>query len=753
MVNNTEAGTEVLPKEGATEKKRNGRINKILLCLLIIFIILSVIMSATIGILFFKSTPDVCLSSGCIRTASVILSSMNASANPCEDFYAYACGNWMKNNPIPDDAPSVSNFENLGHDLELALKELLEERVIEGLDGEAVKKAKVFYNLCLNSSQIMSTWRNVFNEVIDGFGGWPALTPEVDVSGIKIEHLYGKMVSQFKADSLFKASVQPDDKNSEKHIILLDQPALNLFARDFYIMDEAEDERQAYMTLITDVLLLLDANNDAVNQSAREILAFETQLANVSDTSYNENVTATEEQRHDIADMYNKITLGEMKRKLPNFDWILFFDTLFEKIPDKNGKKITFDDSTQIVIYGIDFVYKLNDLLPKFDKRTIVNYLNWCWFYKAMVRDLPDPFAFTIFKFYQTLNLMQVPKLRWHGCISRINMLLPMATSSVYIRNHFDHEAKKQVEEMISLIMESFVELLESEDWLSEETKDFAKIKVRSMSQKIGYPDYLNDTKAVDKEYEHYKVFHGDYYRTKFQFYEMYQHDALERIKLPVDRERWVAGAALVNAFYSPNTNEIIFPAGILQPVFYDKHFPSSMNFGGIGVVIGHEITHGFDDRGRLYDSVGNIRQWWDNTTIKRFEEKAQCIEEQYSNYVLDQISMRINGRSTKGENIADNGGLKQAYRAYKRYESKHTPPQRLPGVNLTHDQLFFLNYAQIWCGAMNDKEAIRKLRTSEHSPGPIRVKGPLSNSYDFAKAFNCPPGSLMNPVEKCRVW
>uniref|UniRef100_A0A0M3IQZ3 Peptidase_M13 domain-containing protein n=1 Tax=Ascaris lumbricoides TaxID=6252 RepID=A0A0M3IQZ3_ASCLU len=471
--------------------------------------------------------------------------------------------------------------------------------------------------------------------------------------------------------------------------------------------------------------------------------------------------------------------------------------------------------------------------------------------------------------FDNVIAVMQVPKMRWHGCVTRINSLMPMATSSIYVRQNFDHEAKRQVEEMIDLIMEAFVNILDTEDWLTPYTKSFAKEKVDTMSKKIGYPDYLNDSASVDKEYQYYKVFEGDYYRTKFQFYEMYQKDILERISMKVDRERWVAGAALVNAFYSPNTNEItelactslrysmllfvfvlmsvhgatyfrwvagaalvnafyspntneiIFPAGILQPVFYDKHFPHSMNFGGIGVVIGHEITHGFDDRGRLYDNLGNIRQWWDNATIEKFESKAQCIEDQYSAYILDQISMRINGRSTKGENIADNGGLKQAYRAYKKYDKTHPTHPRLPGVNLTHDQLFFLNYAQIWCGTMNDKEAVRKLRTSEHSPGPIRskifsspliefaalnchvhflaatfsqetavkilevgerlytrldlqqsitppifpdylnvlekvarrVKGPLSNSEDFAAAFNCPSGSPMNPEHKCRVW
>ncbi|VDM93643.1 unnamed protein product [Onchocerca ochengi] len=249
---------------------------------------------------------------------------------------------------------------------------------------------------------------------------------------------------------------------------------------------------------------------------------------------------------------------------------------------------------------------------------------------------------------------------------------------------------------MIELIMAAFVDMLESEDWLTERAKGFAKEKIDAMNKKIGYPNYLDNSKLVDNEYKNYIVHDGNYYKTKFQFYHMYQKDTLERITKKVDRERWVAGAALVNAFYSPNTNEIIFPAGILQPVFYHKHFPHSMNFGGIGVVIGHEITHGFDDRGRLYDKYGNIRQWWDNATIEKFEIKTKCIEDQYSGFVLEQIGMKVNGRSTKGENIADNGGLKQAYRAYKEYVHKYPQYSLLPGVNLTHDQLFFLNYAQV---------------------------------------------------------
>ncbi|CAK5079861.1 unnamed protein product [Meloidogyne enterolobii] len=610
------------------KKSRRRNYKRLLLgisFLIILFFLIALIVALIV--LLYKEKSAVCLTPICVHTAAIILNSMNATVDPCDDFFEYACGNWIKQHPIPDDAPSVSNFENLGQDLELALKDLLEDGPdtlinMEETNEEAVKKAKYFYQMCLNESEIMTSWRNVFDQVLHTFGGWPSLESSSQPNiRIRIERLYGIMVSKFRADSLFKATVQPDDKNSDKHILLIDQPALNLFARDFYMLTETEVERLAYRTLIRDVLVLLGADHRIAERDSLEVLQFETELA---------NITVSEDQRHDVSELYTKYTIGEIKERYPNFDWLLFFNTIFENINEQKGKNpIQFEHDEPIVIYGAEFVARLDKLLPTFEPRVVQNYLTWCWFFKAMLRDLPDPFALTMFKFYRTLNLMMVQKLRWHGCVTRVNSLMPMATSSIYVKHHFDNEAKAQVEEMIALIMEAFVELLDEEEWLTGETKAYAKQKIKTMHQKIGYPDYLENNTAVNKEYERYIVYESDYYKTKFQFYEMYQKDILEKIRMPVDRNRWVAGAALVNAFYSPNTNEIIFPAGILQPVFYSKHFPRSMNFGGIGVVIGHEITHGFDDRGRLYDQFGNIRQWWDNATIVKFEEKAKCIEDQ----------------------------------------------------------------------------------------------------------------------------
>uniref|UniRef100_A0A8L8KAX5 Peptidase_M13_N domain-containing protein n=1 Tax=Heligmosomoides polygyrus TaxID=6339 RepID=A0A8L8KAX5_HELPZ len=234
---------------------------------------------------------------------------------------------------------------------------------------------------------------------------------------------------------------------------------LNLFARDFYVLAENE-ERLAYLQLIRDVLVLLHAPVESATHDAKEIIEFETALANVSEVKVLENVVAfskraleelsseitmADEQRHDIAEMYTKMTLGQMKEQLPNFDWQLFFNQVFRHITDENGTQVSFDEKAEVVVYGIEFLTRLDKLLPQFEKKRVVNYLEWCWFFKTMLRDLPDPFALTIFKFYKTLNLMNVQKVRWHGCVTRINSLMPMATSSIYVKHHFDHEAKKQV--------------------------------------------------------------------------------------------------------------------------------------------------------------------------------------------------------------------------------------------------------------------------------------------------------------------
>lgn len=306
---------------------------------------------------------------------------------------------------------------------------------------------------------------------------------------------------------------------------------------------------------------------------------------------------------------------------------------------------------------------------------------------------------------------------------------------------------------MIKSLREAFNELLDENHWMDNDTKTVAKEKANAMMERIGYPETLTNPAELTKEYLNLNITRDHFLENIFNLLKFDAYQNLQKLRQPVNKDQWTTDPAIVNAFYNPNKNEIVLPAGILQPLFYSQNFPKSLNFGGIGVVIGHEITHGFDDKGRQFDKDGNMIEWWNNATIRAFRERAQCMIDQYSRYKLDEVDMNINGRMTQGENIADNGGLKQSFRAYRKWVEENGPEPLLPGLNLTHNQLFFLNYAQIWCGQMRPEDALTKVRSANHPPGKFRILGPLSNSRDFATAYNCPLGARMNPVAKCSVW
>jgi len=306
---------------------------------------------------------------------------------------------------------------------------------------------------------------------------------------------------------------------------------------------------------------------------------------------------------------------------------------------------------------------------------------------------------------------------------------------------------------MIHTLRDAFIEILDELEWMDEDTRAVAREKALAMNERIGYPELLTKPQVLTQEYELLDVNQADFLQNILNVKRYEAQYNLRKLRQPVAKDKWSTEPAVVNAFYNPNKNDIVFPAGILQPLFYSSQFPKSLNYGGIGVVIGHEITHGFDDKGRQFDKDGNLKQWWNNATVQAFRQRTQCIIDQYSAYKLEDVGLNINGRMTQGENIADNGGLKQAYRAYRKWVLRHAEEPQLPGLNLSHDQLFFLNYAQIWCGTMRPEDALTKIRSSVHSPGPIRVLGPLSNSQEFANAYQCAAGSPMNPHRKCSVW
>ncbi|XP_053676646.1 neprilysin-1-like [Anopheles nili] len=679
-------------------------------------------------------TGNICLTDECVRTASSLLAAMDRTADPCKDFFQFACGTWNRMHVIPEDRSSISTFEVLADQQQAILKGVLEEPVNKE-DNRATKKAKAFYKSCMNLEQIRKRDVQALRKSLQKLGGWPVIEKNWTVPNSTIEHLLGKLTGEYDEPGLVELYVGADDKNSSMNIIQVDQLLLALPSRDYYLKESSEGDMKAYHRYMTQIAILMGADKDKAAEELQRIVEFEVRLA---------NATLPEADRHDTSAIYTKITLPELQRRVPQINWKEYLQTTLGAVE--------LHPNESIVSYAMPYLVELGKILRDTDRRIVHNYAIWRLVMSIMTHMIDD-YQKERVEFRRKLLGIQSERNRWSQCVEWTNKKLGMAVGALFIRDNFNQESKETALTMIHTIREAFNELLADIDWMDDETRAVAKEKADAMNERIGYPDILTNADELEKEYVNLTI-HGEVFLENILSILKWEAERnLQLLRKPVDKNKWATEPAVVNAFYNPNKNDIVFPAGILQPLFYSQNFPKSLNYGGIGVVIGHEITHGFDDKGRQFDKDGNMMQWWNNATIKTFRERAQCIIDQYSRYKIDEVGLYMDGRMTQGENIADNGGLKQSYRAYRKWVSQHGSEADLPGLNMTHDQLFFLNYAQIWCGSMRPEDALTKIRSSVHSPGIIRVVGPLSNSRDFAEAYRCPLGSPMNPVSKCSVW
>ncbi|XP_050420480.1 neprilysin-1-like isoform X2 [Adelges cooleyi] len=666
--------------------------------------------------------------------AASLLSAMDQSADPCEDFYQYACGTWDKRHLIPEDKSSINTFEVLADRLQIILKGLLEESV-NRFDSSATIKAKLFYKSCMDITQIRRVGDRPIRELLKSLGGWPVVEKNWQPPDYGIEVLLGRLKKDFNEGIMIEQWVGPDDKNSSINILQLDQMQLGLPSKDYFLKDSSAEALQAYHKYMTEVAVLLGANKSTAPLELLKIIEFEIELA---------NVTSAETDQPTPGTTYWKLSLNELQNQVPDINWLLYF---------RNVLNFNIEGDELVVSYAMTYFTQLGLLMKKTDRRIIHNYVIWRLVQSTVLPHMIDEYQYKRLDFKKILLGILSERSRWRDCVDWTNKQLGMAVGALFIRDNFSLESKVTAMDMIQSIREAFNELLNENEWMDDETRVVAREKAEAMKERIGYPDLLTDPHELDNQYIMLNVTEDQFIVNVFNVLQFDALQNLEKLRLPVDKDKWSTEPAIVNAFYNPNKNHIVIPAGILQPLFYSQHFPKSLNYGGIGVVIGHEITHGFDDKGRQFDKNGNLLEWWDSDTIETFREKAQCMVDQYSKYKMQEVNIHVNGRMTQGENIADNGGLKQSFRAYKKWVAKHGEEPLLPGIAMTHDQLFFLNYAQIWCGSMRPEDALTKVRSSVHSPGPTRVWGPLSNSVDFAEAFGCPLGSRMNPVDKCVVW
>ncbi|CAK7318864.1 Membrane metallo-endopeptidase-like 1 [Vulpes lagopus] len=682
-----------------------------------------------------KEMGEICTTPGCVIAASRILQNMDPSREPCDDFYQYACGGWLRRHVIPETNSRYSVFDILRDELEVILKGVLENATAQ--DRPAVQKAKMLYRSCMNESVIEKRDSQPLLNILDVMGGWPVTMDKwnqsvargTDSPGPKweLEQQLALMNTQFNRRVLIDLFIWNDDQNSSRHIIYIDQPTLGMPSREYYFNEGSNQKvREAYLQFMMSVAMMLRAdmnlpeNSYLVREDMVQVLELETQLA---------NATAPQEERHDVTALYHRMGLKELQSKfsLKGFNWTLFIQSVLSSV------KIKLLPDEEVVVYGIPYLQNLEEIIDVYSARTMQNYLVWRLVLDR-ISSLSQRFKDARANYRKALYGTTVEEVRWRECVSYVNSNMESAVGSLYVREAFPGDSKDAVRELIDKVRAVFVETLDELGWMDEESKKKAQEKAMNIREQIGYPDYILEerNKHLDEEYSNLNFSEDQYFENGLQNLKAGAQRSLKKLREKVDQNLWIIGAAVVNAFYSPNRNQIVFPAGILQPPFFSKHQPQALNFGGIGMVIGHEITHGFDDNGRNFDKDGNMLDWWSNFSAQHFREQSECMVHQYGNYSWD---------------LADNQN------AYLKWMAEGGKDQQLPGLGLTYNQLFFINYAQVWCGSYRPEFAIQSIKTDVHSPLKYRVLGSLQNLAAFSEAFHCAQGSPMHPQQRCRVW
>lgn len=680
-----------------------------------------------------------CSSPGCVHTASKLLLNMDEQVDPCDDFYDFACGSFVKDNRIPDDKTSVNTFSIITDQLQEQIRALLDEPIAPK-EPKPFLLAKTLYQACMNRSAIESRGITPLLDMMKRLGGWPALDGDSwdEASFTWEESVYKFRAAGYSVDYFLDFSISVDVKNSTKRVIDLDQPSLGL-SREYLNRGISDKLVKAYYDYMVDIATLLGANRDRAEKELKESLEFEIKLANIS---------LPLEQRRNATSLYNPMTIAELEKKFPKIPWLRYINRLLAPHVEVGLDEIT-------IVSVPKYISELEVLLETTPKRVQANYVMWR-VAGASVSYLTDNLRRRQLAYVTTLSGKTERESRWKECTDTTSASLSIAVGALYIRKYFNEDSKANALEMVHDIRQQFRKTLTEVEWMDEETRNAALEKADAMASHIAYPQEMLDDDKLTKFYEGLEMSPDQLMESVLNLTLFGTEYLFGKLREPVNKTDWITHGrpAVVNAFYSSIENSIQFPAGILQGAFFSAQRPAYMNYGAIGFVIGHEITHGFDDQGRQFDKNGNLVEWWQEMTKQRYLERAKCIINQYSNYTVREVGLKLNGVNTQGENIADNGGIKEAYYAYQAWTQRHGEEYRLPGLEkYSPRQLFWLSAANTWCAVYRNEAIKLRITTGFHSPGRFRVIGPMSNMEEFAKDFKCPLGSPMNPVDKCKVW
>ncbi len=647
-----------------------------------------------------------------------VLAAVDTTVDPCTDFYRYACGGWLKKTTRPEDKPRYGRgFGELADRNNAVLRKILEDAAqAKGKVSPIESKLGAFWTACMDEA------------AVDKAGIKPLMPVLSQVAAVKDEASMMRVVGKLHATyfggggALFGMYIEPDAKRPDVYVAQAGQGGTGLPDRDFYINPQSKALLTAYQEHVARILGFLGETPDSAAAQAAKIVAFETELAKIA---------LPRAELRDPDKTYNLLGVEGLKALDPATPWDVYFAAL-------GYKKIAGD----LNIATPSYFKALGGVVRAAEVSTLQAYLRW-QILRTAAPALSKEIVEADFKFTSALTGAKQLSPRWERCVGLANFGLGELVGQAFVKERFAGDSKEVALTMIGHIEAAFEAGLPALAWMDPSTRTRAVEKMKALINKIGYPDQWRD-------YGKLKLTKKDHLANviagrRFQF----EHEA-DRISKAVDKGEWHMPPAIVNAYYNPSANEMVFPAGILQPPYFSADYPMAMNFGGIGMVMGHELTHGFDDTGRKFDATGVLREWWEPSASQKFEERAQCVEKLYDG-VEPIPGVKLNGKLTLGENIADFGGIKAAFAGYKQWQMNKREAELIQGLN--GDQLFFLGFAQGWCTHETDESQRLRATIDTHSPPKERVNMPLSHFPGFWDAWQCQAGTPMHAAKPCEVW
>ena len=650
-------------------------------------------------------------------SSGIDLASMDTTVSPAEDFYQYANGNWLKNTKIPSTESRWSNFN------------VLDEENIEKLKGVLNEASKTKAESGSNAQKIGDLYFTAMDSVKLNSDGWNPVKPWLlSIDSMKNSADLVRVLANLHMSGvhpLWGVYAMQDFKNSEVISGYITQGGISFPDCDYYTKtdDDSKKLRQKFVEHVASIFVLGGDDQAAADKKAAVVMRIETDLAKVS---------MNNTQQRNIEVQYNKMSLTDLKKKAPNVDWQNYL------------ARIGAGSITEVIVTQPLFVVKVSEMMKSVDMQDWKTYFKW-QLISSMASFLDDKTVALNFDFFgKTLEGTQELKPRWKRSLELVDGLLGEALGQLYVEKYFTAEAKKKVNELVDNLMAVYKDRINSLDWMSDSTRVLAQEKLSTIIRKLGYPDKWRDYSSLTITRN--SLAENVMAATKFEFNRM-----IMKIGKPVDKLEWQMSPPTVNAYYNPSINEIVFPAGIMQPPFFDPLADDAINYARIGAVIGHEISHGFDDQGAQFDAKGNLKNWWTEEDKQKFEAKTKVVINQFDGYVAID-SMHLNGQLTVGENIADLGGFSIAFEAYQR-ALKGKERKVLDGF--TPEQRFFIAGAQMWRSLYTNEALKKQVLTNPHSPGKFRVNGPFSNMPEFYAAFNVKKGDKMYRDEavRAKIW